>query len=198
MPKMDGNDLSKRIKNNEKTSHIPVILLTAKSEQESKLKGLKTGADDYLTKPFDTQELKIRINNLIEIRRKLQDKYGRGDFIPVKKGDEKKLSNLEEQFMSRVIEVIDGHLSEEEFSIEQFGIEVGMDRVQLHRKLKALSGKSPSIYLRSVRLIRAKKMIEEKEGNISEIAYSVGFSSPTYFTKCFREEFGFLPSDLLN
>ena len=198
MPKMDGNDLSKRIKNNEKTSHIPVILLTAKSEQESKLAGLKTGADDYLTKPFDTKELQIRISNLIEIRRKLQDKYSRGDFIPVKRGEGKKLSNLEEQFMSKVTEVIEKHLPEEEFSIEQFGKEVGMDRVQLHRKLKALSGKSPSSYLRSVRLVRAEKMIEEKKGNISEIAYSVGFSSPPYFTRCFKEEFGHSPSEFLN
>jgi len=91
-----------------------------------------------------------------------------------------------------------GHISEEEFSIEQFGKEVGMSRVQLHRKLKALSGKSASSYLRSVRLSKAKKLIEEEKGNISEIAYSVGFSSPQYFTRCFKDEFGFPPSDLAN
>ena len=197
MPKMDGNELSGKIKNNEKTSHIPVILLTAKSELESKLEGLETGADDYLTKPFDTKELQIRIKNLIGIRKKLQDKYSRGDYVPVKRG-KKKLSNLEELFMNKVTEVINKHLSEEDFSIEQFGKEVGMDRVQLHRKLKALSGKSPSNYLRSVRLVKAKRMISEKKGNVSEIAYAVGFSSPTYFTRCFREEFGRAPSDLIN
>ena len=93
---------------------------------------------------------------------------------------------------------MENHLSEEEFSIEQFGEEVGMSRMQLHRKLKALTGKSASGYLRSIRLSKAKKMIEEKQGNISEIAYSVGFSSPTYFTRCYKEEFGHLPSDLLN
>jgi YesN/AraC family two-component response regulator len=185
------------LKNNEKTSHIPIILLTAKSEQQSKLEGLKTGADDYLTKPFDTKELQIRINNLISIRRKLQEKYSKVDFIPAKKVDERKLSNLEEKFINKVMEVIEEHLSEEEFSIEQFGKEVGMSRMQLHRKLKALSGKSASNYLRSVRLSKAKKMIEEEKGNISEIAYSVGFSSPQYFTRCFKEEFGFPPSDLL-
>ena len=196
MPKMDGNELTRTLKNNEKTSHIPIILLTAKSEQESRLEGLEIGADDYLTKPFDTKELQIRINNLISIRRKLQEKYSKGDFVPVKKAEERKLSNLEEQFMSKVLEVIEKHLSEEEFSIELFGKEVGMSRVQLHRKLKALSGKSASNYLRSVRLNKAKQMIEEQKGNISEIAYSVGFSSPQYFTRCFKEEFGIPPSEL--
>jgi signal transduction histidine kinase/DNA-binding response OmpR family regulator len=197
MPKMDGNELTRQLKSDEKTSHIPIILLTAKSEQQSKLEGLETGADDYLTKPFDTKELQIRINNLINIRRKLQEKFSRVDFVPVKKAAEKKLTNLEEQFMSKVMEVLETHLSEEEFSIEQFGKEVGMSRVQLHRKLKALSGKSASNYLRSVRLNKAKKMIEEQKGNISEIAYSVGFSSPQYFSRSFKEEFGFPPSDLV-
>ena len=196
MPKMDGNELTRTLKNDEKTSHIPIILLTAKSEQESKLEGLEKGADAYLTKPFDTKELLIRINNLINIRRKLHEKFSKIEFIPEKRVQEKKLTNLEEQFMCKVMEVIENHLSEEEFSIEQFGKEVGMSRVQLHRKLKALSGKSASNYLRSVRLNKAKKMIEEQIGNISEIAYSVGFSSPQYFTRCFKEEFGYTPSEL--
>jgi signal transduction histidine kinase/DNA-binding response OmpR family regulator len=198
MPKMDGNELTKRLKNDEKTSHIPIILLTAKSEQQSKLEGLETGADDYLTKPFDTKELRVRINNLISIRKKLQEKYSKGDFIPVKKIEGKKLSDLDERFMSKVMEVIESHISEEEFSIEEFDREIGMGRVQLYRKVKALTGKSPSRYIRSIRLNRAKNMIEEKKGNISEIAYSVGFSSPQYFTRCFKEEFGFPPSDLIN
>ena len=196
MPKMDGNELSRRIKNDERTSHIPVILLTAKSEQESKLEGLETGADDYLTKPFDTKELLVRIKNLISIRRKLQEKFSGGKIIS--RQVEKKLSNLDEKFLTKVLEVAETHLSEEEFSIEEFGNEVGMGRVQLHRKLKALTGKSPSLFLRSVRLAKAKKMIEEKQGNISEIAYSVGFSTPIYFTKCFKEEFGYTPSDLMH
>ena len=208
MPKMDGNELTRTLKNNEKTSHIPIILLTAKSEQQSRLEGLETGADDYLTKPFDTKELQIRINNLINIRRKLQEKYSSVDYVPSKNKKETenlsrlvedkagKLTNLEEQFMSKVLEVIENHMSEEDFSIEQFGKEAGMSRMQLHRKLKALTGKSASNYLRSVRLNKAKQMIEEKTGSISEIAYSVGFSSPQYFTRCFKEEFGHPPSEL--
>jgi len=194
MPKMDGNELTRILKNDEKTSHIPIILLTAKSEQESRLEGLETGADDYLTKPFDTKELQVRVRNLISIRKKLQEKFGRGEYTPKTEG--KRLSNLEEQFMSKVVEVIENHLAEEEFSIEQFAGAVYMSRMQLHRKLKALTGKSASLYVRSFRLLRAKKMIEEKQGNFSEIAYSVGFSSPAYFTKCFKEEFGVPPSEL--
>ena len=198
MPKLDGNELTKRLKNDEKTSHIPIILLTAKSEQASKLEGLERGADAFLTKPFDTKELRVRINNLITNRRNLQEKFSKIEYVPEKRIQEKKLTNLEEQFICKVMEVIENHISEEDFTIEQFGNEVGMSRVQLHRKLKALSGKSPSNYLRSVRLARARQMIEEQKGTISEIAYSVGFSSPQYFTRSFKEEFGYPPSDLVS
>ncbi|MFC2094579.1 response regulator, partial [Bacteroidota bacterium] len=197
MPRMDGNELTRKLKNDEKTSHIPIILLTAKTEQESKLEGLATGADDYLMKPFDTEELLIRIKNIIAIRRKLQKKFSNGEFV-APRGEEKKLRSIDEHFMNKVIEVIEQHISEEEFSIEEFGNEVGMSRSQLHRKLKALSGKSASRYIRSVRLARAKTMIIDQKGNISEIAYSVGFSSPAYFTKCFKDEYGYPPSDLVS
>ena len=196
MPKMDGNELVRILKTDEKTSHIPIILLTAKAGQENKLEGLEIGADDYLTKPFDIKELQIRIKNLINIRRKLQEKFSKieNDF-PVVTG--LKLQSLDEKFLIKVNEVIEKHISEEEFSIEEFGKEVGMSRSQFHRKFIAITGKPASIYLRSVRLSRAKKMIEGKTGNISEIAYSVGFSSLSYFSKCFKEEFGYPPSDLV-
>ena len=194
MPKMDGNEMTKILKHDEKTSHIPIIILTAKSEQENKLEGLETGADDYLTKPFDIRELQVRIKNLISIRKKLQEKYSKNNYIG--KQDKKKLSSLDEKFMNKVMEVVENHLGEEDFSIEEFDKELGMGRVQIYRKLKALTGKSPSRYIRTIRLIKARKMIIEKQGNISEIAYSVGFTAPQYFTKCFREEFGYSPSDL--
>lgn len=194
MPKMDGQELTRILKNNEKTSHIPIILLTAKSEQSDKIEGLRKGADDYLIKPYDAKELQVRIENLIAIRKKLQQKYGNVQFT--QKKIEKKLSSIDEEFMKRVIAVIENHLSDEKFSIEEFSSELNMSRVQLHRKLKALVGKSAGHFLRSVRLTKAKDFIEEQKGNISEIAYSVGFSSPAYFTKCFKEEFGYLPKDL--
>ena len=196
MPKMDGNELVRILKNDEKTSHIPIILLTAKAGQENKLEGLERGADDYLTKPFDIKELQVRIKNLINIRKKLQERFNKiENQFPEVKG--LKLNTLDEKFMLKVSEVIENHISEEEFSIEEFAKEVGMSRSQFHRKFTAITGKPASLYLRSVRLSRAKKMIEGKTGNISEIAYSVGFSSVSYFSKCFKEEFGHPPSDLM-
>jgi len=195
MPKMDGNELVRILKNNDKTSHIPIILLTARSGREDKIEGLETGADDYLTKPFDTKELQVRIENLIKIRKQLQAKYSKLDYVVI--ADEKRGTSLDEEFIIKVMSVIEKHISEEDFSIEEFGNEVGMSRTQFHRKFKAITGKTASMFLRSVRLTKAKKMIEEQRGNIAEVAYSVGFSSPSYFTKCFREEFGFLPSDLV-
>jgi AraC-like DNA-binding protein len=170
-------------------------LLTAKSDRDSKLEGLGLGADDYLTKPFDTQELLARIKNLIETRRLLQEKFGTGIAV-LHKPEKEKLSCLDQQFLDRVMMVIDQHVSEEEFSIEEFGKDVGMSRSQMHRKLKALTGKSTSLYLRTVRLAKAKQMIENQIGTVSEISYQVGFASPAYFSRCFKEEFGFTPSEV--
>jgi DNA-binding response OmpR family regulator len=190
MPKMDGFEMCAKIKTDERTSHIPIIMLTAKATSQDKISGYETGADDYIMKPFDAAELKVRIKNLIEIRRKLQEKFRSDDFrIP------KELSSIDEQFMKKVLSVINEHISEEEFSIEELGKESGMSRAHVFKKIKALTGKSPSLFLRSVRLTKARKMIKDNLGNISEIAFSVGFNSPAYFTKCFSEEFGYLPSD---
>jgi AraC-like DNA-binding protein len=144
-------------------------------------------------KPFDATELKVRIKNLIEIRRKLQEKFSAGEFVMPKE-----LSPIDEQFIKKALQVINEHISEEEFSIEQFCLEVGMSDVQNYRKIKALTGRSPSSFIRSIRLKKAKNMIEERRGSISEIAYSVGFGSPSYFTRCFKEEYGYLPRDIIN
>ncbi|MCU0414097.1 MAG: response regulator [Ignavibacteriaceae bacterium] len=195
MPKMDGNELTRILKNDEKTSHIPIIILTAKSGQENKIEGLQTGADDYLTKPFDLQELRVRVENLINIRKKLQEKFSKGEFLS--KPVEKKIKSIDERFLAKVLEVIEKHISEEEFRIEDCSREVGFSRTHFHKKLRALVGKSPSQYVRTVRLYRAKHLIEEEKGNVSEVAYSVGFSSPAYFSRCFKEEFGYPPSNIL-
>ena len=195
MPKMDGNDMTRRLKTDQRTSHIPIILLTAKSGQENRIEGLETGADDYLTKPFDAKELHIRIKNLINLRKKLQEIYS-SDKIAVLAKSKHKLKGIDVQFMERILKVIEEHISEEEFTIENFGNEVGMSRSQMFRKIKALTGKSCSVYLRSVRLAKAKIMLQNHEATISEIAYSVGFGSPSYFTHCFKEEFGYSPSEI--
>jgi len=193
MPKMDGFELCDKLKTDEKTSHIPIIMLTAKATSEDKLEGYETGADDYIMKPFEAAELKVRIKNLIEIRRKLHKKFSSDDFsIP------KEFSSIDERFLNKVMKVINEHVSEENFSIELLSKESAMSKEQIYKKLKALTGKSPSLFLRSIRLVRAKKMIKENKMTISEISYLVGFSSPAYFTKCFKEEFGKSPSDLLS
>ncbi len=196
MPKMDGNEMTRRLKTDQKTSHIPIILLTAKSGQENRIEGLETGADDYLTKPFDAKELHIRINNLINLRKKLQEIYSADKLAALPQG-KNKLKGIDAQFMDRILKVIEEHISEEEFTIENFGNEVGMSRSQMFRKIKALTGKSCSVYLRSIRLAKAKAMIQNHEATISEIAYSVGFGSPSYFAHCFKEEYGFAPSEIV-
>ncbi len=193
MPKMDGFELCNNLKTDEKTSHIPIIMLTAKATSEDKIEGYETGADDYIMKPFDAAELKVRINNLIEIRRKLQEKFSSDEFVIPKE-----LNSIDEQFLNKVLKVINEHISEENFSIELLSKESAMSKEQIYKKLKALTGKSPSLFLRSIRLVKAKKMIKENKNTISEISYLVGFSSPAYFTKCFKEEFGNSPSDLLS
>ena len=195
MPGTDGNAMTETLKKELPTSHVPIILLTARSDQESKLAGLLTGADDFLTKPFDPKELRIKVKNLIEIRRSLQEKYS-GLILKSNEGNGKIPGAIDEQFMEKILAVIEDHYDDENFRIERFARELGMSRTQLHRKIKALMGKSASQFIRSVRLIKAKKLIEENGMTISEIAYSVGFSSPAYFTRCFREEFGVPPSDL--
>ncbi len=196
MPKMDGNEMTRRLKSDQKTSHIPIIMLTAKSGQEYRIEGLETGADDFLTKPFDAKELHIRIKNLISLRKKLQEIYSSNTITSLAKSKHK-LKGIDVQFMDRILKVIEEHISEEEFTIENFGHEVGMSRSQMFRKIKALTGKSCSVYLRSVRLAKAKNMLQNHEANISEIAYSVGFGSPSYFAHCFKEEYGYAPSEIV-
>jgi signal transduction histidine kinase/DNA-binding response OmpR family regulator/sugar lactone lactonase YvrE len=191
MPKMDGFELCSKLKTDERTSHIPIIMLTAKATSQDKISGYEIGADDYIMKPFDATELKIRVKNLIDIRRKLQEKFRSSDFsVPPE------LSSIDDQFMNKVLKVINKHLSEEEFSIDDLGKEVSMSREHLYRKLKAISGHSPSLFIRSVRLAKAKKLIKERKGTISEISFLVGFGSPAYFGKCFKEEYGYSPGEL--
>ena len=192
MPKMDGFELCNKLKSDERTSHIPIIMLTAKATSKDKIEGYETGADDYIMKPFDATELKARIKNLIEIRRKLQEKFSDNDYnIP------KELCEVDEKFIKKVFKVINEHISEEKFSVEELRKETYMSTRHLQRKVIALTGKSPIQLIRSIRLYNARKQIKEQKGTIAEIAYNLGFSSPAYFTKCFKDEFGYSPTDLI-
>ena len=155
---------------------------------------MRKGVDAYITKPFDAKELLVIIRNLIENRRALQEKFSKTEYSINRTN--KHLSNPDKNFIKKVNDIIERHLAEENFNMEDMSKEINMSRSNIYRKLNALTGKSPSVYIRSIRLAKAKKMIVEDIGNISEIAYSVGFSSPAYFTKCFKDEFGISPSEL--
>jgi signal transduction histidine kinase/DNA-binding response OmpR family regulator len=190
MPEMDGLELCQRLKSDEATSHIPVLMLTAKAGQESKIQGLETGADGYLTKPFDARELKVSVRNLLQQRDLLRAKYSIG--LPF---DISKIPSADEKFIHKFYEVISLHYANPELNIPQLAREIGMSRVQLHRKLVALTGRPASDLLREYRLQRASELLASKSGNISEIAWQTGFDNLSYFTKIFRQQFGCNPSE---
>lgn len=193
MPVMDGFTMTEKLKKDERTSHIPIILLTAKAGQQHKVEGLQTGADDYLTKPFDATELLTRTHNLINQRKLLRKKFA-GEIIL--KPSEIAVTNMDETFLNKVMQAIESNMGEEEFGVEELAKEVTMSRSQLHRKMIALTGQSPSEVLRNTRLLRAKELLQKKAVTPSEAAFRVGFSSHTYFSKCFKEEFGVSPSEI--
>jgi signal transduction histidine kinase/DNA-binding response OmpR family regulator/ligand-binding sensor domain-containing protein len=193
MPKMDGFQVCKALKQDEKTSHIPIIMLTAKAAMENKLEGLQLGADEYLAKPFEPKELLARANNLIELRRKLREKFSVSQ--PLKPG-EIAVTSLDDAFLQKIKVVVEQRMEDENFSVEELASEVAMSRMQLHRKLTALTNQSASEFIRYLRLHRAKQMLEHDGGNVSEVAYSVGFGSPAHFAKCFKDQFGVAPSEV--
>ncbi len=193
MPVMDGFAMTEKLKKDERTSHIPVILLTAKAGQRHKVEGLETGADEYLTKPFDAKELLARIQNLINQRKILRKKFA-GEILL--KPSEVSVNSADEVFLNKVMQAVEKNMSEDDFGVEELAKEVAMSRSQLHRKLVALTGQSPSEVLRNTRLLRAIELLQKKAATPSEVAYKVGFNSHTYFSKCFKEEFGVSPSEV--
>ncbi|MBD0256746.1 MAG: response regulator, partial [Cytophagales bacterium] len=192
MPGMNGVQLLERVKADERTSHIPFVLLTALATDEGKLTGLATGADEYLTKPFDARELELRIRNLIETRRRLRERFAREVRLQPK---DIAVTSTDERFMEKVMAIVEEHLGDADFGAEQFGREVGLSRMQLHRKLTALTGQSTGDFIRTMRLKRAAQLLEARAGTVSEIAFTVGYGSLSYFTRSFREQFGVNPSE---
>jgi AraC-like DNA-binding protein len=168
-----------------------VILLTARASGEGKLEGLETGADDYIIKPFDMKELQVRIKNLIELRKTLREKYRRQCVL---EPGEMPIESMEEKFLQRALSVVGEHMSEPEFGTATLAHELCMSRMQLHRKLQALTGRSANEFIRNLRLQRAAKLLEAHWGNVAEVAFEVGFNSLSYFTKAFRGEYGVSPS----
>ncbi|MCP5051389.1 MAG: response regulator [bacterium] len=191
MPHTDGYELCKTLKTDVKTSHIPIIILTAKASEENILRGLETGADDYVTKPFSTKILNARIKNLIDIRKQLQINIKREMTLkPVKTC----LSQIDREFLNDLHKVIDKNLSDEDFNVEQLSKKLYISRSHLHKKVTALSGLTPTEFIRSFRLKRGAELLKQHSGSVLEVAFEVGFSSTSYFTKCFKEQFQRLPS----
>ena len=192
MPVSDGYELCKRIKNDERTSHIPVILLTALHSREHELKGLNTGADDFITKPFDLSVLQAKVENLLSIRESLRHKFS-GTVILEPKNVV--ISSPDERFLQKAIEVIESNISDSELDIESFSVKVGVSRMQLYRKLHALTDMTVKEFIRHIRLKRAAQMLVQEKMNVSEVAYEVGFKDLSHFRKCFKREFGVSASE---
>jgi len=193
MPQMDGMELCRALKKDVRTSHVPVILLTARAGADSKIEGLEIGADDYVTKPFETKELGARVHNLIEQRRMLRKKFSAG--VVLKPG-EVTVTSLDDTLLKKVMEIVERNIGNENFGVEDLARGVFLSRRHLDRKLRGLTNLPPSEFIRYMRLQRAYELLEKNAGSVSEIAFRVGFRSPAYFTTCFHERFGFPPSEI--
>jgi signal transduction histidine kinase/ligand-binding sensor domain-containing protein/DNA-binding response OmpR family regulator len=192
MPEKDGIELTNTLKTDVRTSHIPILLLTAKTGTSNELKGLLSKADDYITKPFNAEILKQKVKNFIEMRKELQKRYSQHLYLKPK---DISVTNVDEQLLEDIQKIIDTRITEPDFTVAPFAEELGLSRMQLHRKLKALTGLSATEFIRSQRLKSSTKLIETSDLSIAEIAYSVGFNSPSYFIKCFKEAYGITPTE---
>lgn len=197
MPVMNGIEFCTELKNRTATCHIPVILLTAKSLNEQKIEGYEHGADSYITKPFSSKILKARVGNLLKSRRKLENIF-KENSVTDNTLQESKPDNMDKDFISILKNTIHKNIGNIEYNVENLSSDMGLSRVQLYRKVKAITGVSVVDLMRKARLQRGKQLLENTDKSISEIAYEVGFSSPSYFTKCFKDEYNKLPGDIRN
>jgi signal transduction histidine kinase/ligand-binding sensor domain-containing protein/DNA-binding response OmpR family regulator len=191
MPKMDGITLCRKLKTDLSTSHIPVLLLTARTGLIFKLEGLETGADDYLTKPFSPKELKLRVQNLLLVRQKLRERFERIANLSPK---EIAVTSADERFLDRALNVAEEQMANADFSVEDFARALNVSRPLLFVKIKALTNLTPNNFLKGIRLKRAAQLLRQQKLSVSEVAYQVGFKDPRYFSKCFQKSFGETPS----
>ena len=192
MPEMDGITMTGKLKKDTRTSHIPIILLTAKTSEESKLSGLGTGADDYLTKPFNKNELLLKVRNGIALRVKVREKI---KLELLNESPKVEVQSADEQFLWKLKEAILARLGDDQLGVESLAEEIGLSRSQLLRKITALTGVSVNELIRTFRLQKAAQLLEQNCAPVMQIAYEVGFSNLSYFSKLFKERYGVLPSD---
>jgi AraC-like DNA-binding protein len=192
---MDGHTFVKALRGSMMLSHIPVVMLTASANDQEKMKSLEEGVDDYLTKPFNSRELQARVQNLIALRDRLRARYSLA--LDSEPGDEA-VASAESVFLEKLRAAVLDHLGDEQFNGDALADELGVSLRQLQRKTKALTGETPNSFIRLVRLGRARQLVEGAFGSVADVAYAVGFSNPTYFTKCFREQFGRPPTEWLS
>lgn len=194
MPGMDGVTLCKTFKTNIYTSHIPIILLTAKADLESKMEGLETGADEYLSKPFNSYELQVRARNLVRSREILRERFTESKKL-VLEPKEISITSLDEKFLKNVLQVIEKNMGDSEFRVETLGKELQMDHMAVYRKIKALTGQTAVEFIRIIRLKRAAQLLRQQKLTVAEVTYNVGFNDLQYFRTCFKKQFGVTPSE---
>lgn len=194
MPDMDGMELCQKVKEDLRYSHIPFIMLTAKTSIQSKLEGMKTGTDEYIEKPFSSDFLKARIENLLESRRKIADSYKHSPEVAL---DTITHSKADENFLNQVVEIIDRHIEEVDLDVDKLASSMNMSRATFYRKVKSISQLTPNDFIRLIRLKKAAELLRQKEYRVNEIAFIVGFKSSSYFSKCFFKQFGVLPKDFV-
>jgi DNA-binding response OmpR family regulator len=194
MPEMDGIEMCQLLKADHRTNHIPLIMLTAKADRDSKLESLETGADDFIVKPFDAEELAVRVKNLIKQRQKLREKF-RKELITEPEGTT--VTSTEDKLLDKILEICNRHLADSDFNVDRMSGNLNMSRAQLHRKVHAITGHAPMELLQTIRLKKAALLFESGERNISQVAYQVGFNNMSYFAKCFRRLYKMNPSAYL-
>ena len=194
MPVMDGVEFCEKVKTRQETSHIPVIMLTARASQESEIKGLRNGADDYIKKPFDMDLLQLKLSNTIKQREELRKRFNRNITLQPK---EVTVTSSDELFLQRAMEIVEIHMMDTDFNVEMMVKEMGYSRSNLYLKFKELTGLSSSEFIRNIRLKRAMQLFEQSDRSVKEIMYMTGFNTASYFSKCFKKQFGVIPSEYI-
>ncbi|MDE7089474.1 MAG: response regulator, partial [Prevotella sp.] len=194
MPEMDGFTMLRMIKTNMNIAHVPVIMLTSKADVRNRLEGLEHGADAFLAKPFDMNELRMTIDNLIQTRMRLKGKFT-GAQQQADKVEQPEVKGNDELLMERIMKAVNKNLSNSDFNVDMLTQEVGISRAQLHRKMKDMTGISTSEFIRNIRLEQAARLLKEQKVNVTQVAYAVGFSNLAHFSTIFRKHFGMSPSE---